>query len=244
MASQKNFHALGDRIYAGSVSPMPSGRHAGCGSRRRWFDCLCSLPIRTLAVIAGSAHNATPTNPTSALPVEVSDAALSYDRGLKAELYAHISMQDYWILNLVQRQLKVLRVPVADGGRHLGFVSRRSKTILLRRSYRSPGAVAARSNQGRQHASLTCRRSTAPWHHPAAIWLRLRPTPRAHFEELLRVMDRLAQLLHALAYARQGLRVTACLTNASGITAAWHPPKEVRRLCSRWLWGVSAAVAE
>ena len=45
------------------------------------------------------------------LLVEVSDATLAKDRGKKAADYARAGIADYWIVNLVSRQLEVHRDP-------------------------------------------------------------------------------------------------------------------------------------
>lgn len=141
MASQKNFHALGIEFTRERLA------HAfGAGYWVRVQASLdltpYSVPDPDIAVIAGSPRaNATPTNPTSALLiVEVSDTTLSYDRGRKASLYARVSIPDYWILNLVQRQLEVLRSPVADSAHRLGF-RYDNKTILLASDVVSPLAA-------------------------------------------------------------------------------------------------------
>jgi Uma2 family endonuclease len=75
-----------------------------------------SSPDPDLAVISGSPRtHATRSNPTSALlVVEVSDSSLSYDRGYKADLYAACGIADYWIINLVDRQIEINRVPIVD----------------------------------------------------------------------------------------------------------------------------------
>jgi Uma2 family endonuclease len=49
------------------------------------------------------------------LVIEVAESTLSYDRGAKASLYAGAGIQDYWIVNLVDRQLEVHRSPTAAG---------------------------------------------------------------------------------------------------------------------------------
>ena len=48
------------------------------------------------------------------LIVEVSESTLAFDRRRKASLYARAGIADYWIVNLVDRQLEVRRNPVAD----------------------------------------------------------------------------------------------------------------------------------
>jgi Uma2 family endonuclease len=61
-------------------------------------------------------------HPTTASPlVEVSDTTLQVDRGKKAGLYARAGIEDYWIVNLVDRVLEVHRQPVADKTAPLGF---------------------------------------------------------------------------------------------------------------------------
>jgi len=51
----------------------------------------------------------------------VSDATLDFDRTRKGSLYAATGISDYWIVNLVQRQLEVYRDPVADSTEPFGF---------------------------------------------------------------------------------------------------------------------------
>ena len=50
-----------------------------------------------------------------ALLVEVSDSTLQRDRGRKARAYARAGITDYWIVNIVDRQLEVHRDPLPDG---------------------------------------------------------------------------------------------------------------------------------
>jgi Uma2 family endonuclease len=88
------------------------------------------IPSLDLAVVAGSYHGAGRTIVKSALlVVEVSDTTLSYDRYHKMSLYAAGGIADYWIVNLVQRQLEVYRDPVADSTQLFGF-RYNSRTIL------------------------------------------------------------------------------------------------------------------
>jgi Uma2 family endonuclease len=50
----------------------------------------------------------------AALVIEVSDSSLEYDRTVKAALYAEASIRDYWIVNLIDNVLEVLRDPEGD----------------------------------------------------------------------------------------------------------------------------------
>ncbi len=50
------------------------------------------------------------------LLIEVAESSLAYDRGEKAELYASGGIQDYWLVNLIDQQVEVLRKP--EGGQY------------------------------------------------------------------------------------------------------------------------------
>jgi Uma2 family endonuclease len=80
------------------------------------------IPSPDLAVTPGSPQGAPRTIAKSALlVVEVSDTTVAYDRSSKASLYAAGGIGDYWIVNLIQRQLEVYRDPVADNTQLFGF---------------------------------------------------------------------------------------------------------------------------
>ena len=88
------------------------------------------IPSPDLAVTPGSPQGAPRTISKSALlVVEVSDTTVAYDRYHKMSLYAVSGIADYWIVNLVQRQLEVYRDPVADSTQLFGF-RYNSRTIL------------------------------------------------------------------------------------------------------------------
>jgi Uma2 family endonuclease len=97
---------------------------------------LTSEPIPDLFVVPGKARDYTAHPTTALLIVEISDTTLSHDRGRKASLYAAARIQDYWIVNLVDRQLEIYRVPVPDPAQPYGF-SYSQRTVLL------PGATAS-----------------------------------------------------------------------------------------------------
>ena len=81
-----------------------------------------SEPEPDLAVVPGrpgdylDAHPARP-----ALAVEVADASLEFDRERKGSLYARAGVQDYWVLNLVDRVLEVYRGPEPDPAAPFGW---------------------------------------------------------------------------------------------------------------------------
>lgn len=79
-------------------------------------------PEPDVAVIAGSIRDYTEAHPsTASLVVEVADTSLTYDRTTKASLYAKAGIAEYWIVNLVNRQLEVRRTPRVDAMQRYGF---------------------------------------------------------------------------------------------------------------------------
>jgi Uma2 family endonuclease len=130
MPAQKNLHAV-------AVALTDDALTAAFGSGY-WVRVQMSLdlsplsvPDPDLAVVPGTPRSyATAGNPTAALlVVEVSETTLAYDRNHKAGLYAAAGISDYWIVNLVDRQLEVHRDPVADAARPFGY-RYDSRTIL------------------------------------------------------------------------------------------------------------------
>jgi Uma2 family endonuclease len=95
-----------------------------------------SEPEPDLIVVPGRPadyRHAHPERP--ALAIEVADSSLSFDRQRKGSLYARARIQDYWIVNLIDRVLEIYRDPGPDvsalhGSRY------RSVTTLV------PGATA------------------------------------------------------------------------------------------------------
>lgn len=74
-----------------------------------------SEPEPDLVVVPGRPtdyRHAHPERP--ALAVEVSDSSLYFDRQHKGSLYARAGIQDYWIVNLVDRALEIYRDPGPD----------------------------------------------------------------------------------------------------------------------------------
>jgi Uma2 family endonuclease len=71
-----------------------------------------SVPDPDVAVVPGPrrANAAYPT--TALLVVEVSDSTLWLDRNRKSKVYAKGGIEDYWIVNHVDRQVEVHRDPV------------------------------------------------------------------------------------------------------------------------------------
>ena len=74
-----------------------------------------------MAILRGSPRDV-PSHPSTALLViEISDTTLRKDRVIKSHLYARAGIPDYWIVNLVDRQLEIRRQPGPDPSRRGRF---------------------------------------------------------------------------------------------------------------------------
>jgi Uma2 family endonuclease len=75
-------------------------------------------PHPDAAVVSGTERDYATQHPTTAVLVaEVCDSSLRYDRVVKGHRYALAGIADYWIVNLVDRQLEVYRNPSPDPDR-------------------------------------------------------------------------------------------------------------------------------
>jgi Uma2 family endonuclease len=72
-------------------------------------------PEPDLAVVEGSAWEQTAHPRTAVLVVEVSETTLRHDRVRKPSIYAKAGVTEYWIVNLLSRQLEVYRRPQMGG---------------------------------------------------------------------------------------------------------------------------------
>jgi len=81
-----------------------------------------SEPEPDIAVVVGSPRDYKDAHPkTAELLVEVADTTIVYDRKRKTTLYAKAGIPEYWILNLVDRQLEVHRLPLSGGSSSLTY---------------------------------------------------------------------------------------------------------------------------
>lgn len=102
-------------------------------------------PEPDIAVVVGSPRDYANAHPTTAiLIIEVSDSTLRYDRTIKAGIYARAGIEDYWILNVIDRVLEVHRQPAAMTDMPLGH-GYRSITRYTETETVSPLAAPASS---------------------------------------------------------------------------------------------------
>jgi len=96
-----------------------------------------SEPEPDLVVVPGRPadyRHAHPARPV--LAVEVAESSLAFDRVHKSSLYARADIQDYWIVNLVDRVVEVYRDPGPDSSAPYGWRYRAVTTL-------APPAVVA-----------------------------------------------------------------------------------------------------
>jgi Uma2 family endonuclease len=81
-----------------------------------------SEPEPDIAVTPGDRRSYSRRHPSQpALVVEVAESRLAFDREHKGSLYARARLEDYWILNLVDRVPEVYRRPVRDPSSPFGW---------------------------------------------------------------------------------------------------------------------------
>src|SRR3990170_3740074 len=81
-----------------------------------------SEPEPDVAVAAGSRRDDRRAHPSRpALIVEVAESSLALDREHKGSLYARARVEDYWVLNLVERALEIHRRPIPDPSAPFGW---------------------------------------------------------------------------------------------------------------------------
>jgi Uma2 family endonuclease len=113
MTPQKSPHAFGVVRAARMVGDaFGSGHHA-----RQQLPLILndrSEPEPDVALVAGADADYVHRHPEARdtrLVIEVSDTTLRFDRGRKRAAYARSGIQEYWIVNLPERQLEVYRDP-------------------------------------------------------------------------------------------------------------------------------------
>jgi Uma2 family endonuclease len=113
MPAMKNLHAIGISLTERELS-MAFGPNFWVRPQMPLILGPRSEPEPDVSVVPGQPRDYT-DHPTTALTlVEVSDATLAYDRGKKGRICARAQIPDYWILNLLKRQLEVYRDPQPD----------------------------------------------------------------------------------------------------------------------------------
>ena len=101
-----------------------------------------SEPEPDIAVVPGDPRDYRDAHPSRpVLVVEVAESTLSFDRQDKGGLYARARLQEYWIVNLVDRVLEVYRVPALTPGVPFGWAYQQVQRLGLQASV-SPVAAS------------------------------------------------------------------------------------------------------
>jgi Uma2 family endonuclease len=79
-----------------------------------------SGPEPDVALMSGPPSPPAIERPTPLLIVEVSETTLDYDRNEKASLYAKIAIADYWVADVIAKQVEVFREPIRDASQRYG----------------------------------------------------------------------------------------------------------------------------
>lgn len=91
---------------------------------------LSTDPMPDLAVVKGSPRDYSTVQPrTAELVVEIADSSLTYDTRDKANLYAAGGVPEYWVVDLVNRQLHIFRDPMIDAVQLFGAYYRSRQSL-------------------------------------------------------------------------------------------------------------------
>jgi len=83
-----------------------------------------SGPEPDVALMSGPPSPPAIEKPAPLLFIEVSETALQYDRRPKASLYAKYGIPDYWVADVIGRQVEVFREPIRDPSQKFGWCYR------------------------------------------------------------------------------------------------------------------------
>jgi Uma2 family endonuclease len=100
-----------------------------------------SEPEPDVTVVPGTPDDYARAHPSRpVLTVEVAESSLASDRERKGSLYARAGLEDYWVLNLVDRVLEVYREPVRDDAAPFGWRYSRREIVNANARVTPPGA--------------------------------------------------------------------------------------------------------
>ena len=95
---------------------LPDGWHV---RQQQPVTFLRSEPEPDLCLVRGEVEDYSARHPVAkdvGLLIEVAESTLAYDRDVKSRVYADARVRQYWIVNLIDRQLEVFQQPRATRG--------------------------------------------------------------------------------------------------------------------------------
>jgi Uma2 family endonuclease len=90
---------------------------------------LSTDPLPDLAVVPGAPRDHKDHPRTAVLVVEIAESSLRYDTREKANLYAAGGINDYWVVDVVNRQLHVFRDPAINAAQAFGAYYRSRQSL-------------------------------------------------------------------------------------------------------------------
>jgi Uma2 family endonuclease len=91
---------------------------------------LSTDPMPDVAVVVGTPRDYSTAHPRMAvLVVEIAESSLNYDIREKANIYAAGGIGEYWVVDLVNRQLHVFRDPAVDAAQAFGAAYRSRQSL-------------------------------------------------------------------------------------------------------------------
>src|SRR5437867_5685607 len=103
-----------------------------------------SEPEPDIAVMRGDRRSYSHRHPSRpALVLEVAESSLAFDREHKGSLYARARLDDYWIVNLVDRVVEIYRRPVPDTSAPFGSRYASKEVLSAESSVELPGVPGA-----------------------------------------------------------------------------------------------------
>jgi Uma2 family endonuclease len=118
MAAKGTPHVLGLRLLAVSLDKLLTNQPFFISTQDPIQLNDFSEPEPDLAIVRGTLLDYADRHPEPkdlALVVEVADSTLKYDCDVKDKLYAQSGIEDYWVLDVKNRNLHVFRNPTSTG---------------------------------------------------------------------------------------------------------------------------------
>lgn len=110
--------ALGRRVFVRAQDPIRLNNHS---------EPEPDIVIAVRDALAYSTHHPNPDEVL--LVIEVADSSLKYDLEIKAPLYASAGITEYWILDVIERQLYTFRQP-KDGHYQVQMILAETLAVL------------------------------------------------------------------------------------------------------------------
>ena len=130
MDPQKNTHFMTINLVARALSKIFDENEYWIRAQGPLNLGRASDPEPDVAVVRGAMGSHSDHPNSAILIVEVSDTTLLFDRTEKASLYARAGIADYWIINVSEKCVEVMRDPMENASGMYGY---KYKTLITLR---------------------------------------------------------------------------------------------------------------